>query len=282
MLILTGGTWTASTAPSGDLNPPPNSFDFIQPTDVSCPATGFCVAVGSHFDASSQGHVMAVSEVDATSAQVACLPAADDLQQATSCTATATDLAASGASSPSGTVAFSSDSSGTLSNASACTLSATTADASSCSLSYTPTAVGSGTHTITAAHAGDPTHGASSGTYGLTVTDPQASVTPTSLNFGKVPARKTSEQTVTISDGAAATGNLIIGGIADSGAPEFTIDWATSTCTDPVVTAPSLAPGQSCTVVEKFGPTKSTNAKTGVGGTLTVTDDDPTTPRRSR
>src|SRR5439155_11340503 len=61
------------------------------------------------------------------------------------------------ASTPTGTVTFTSSGSGTFSSAT-CTLSG-----GSCSVTYTPSAVGTGTHTITASYSGDTRPAASTG-----------------------------------------------------------------------------------------------------------------------
>ena len=49
---LSSGSWSASTAPTGGLNPPASSYQSVMLNDVSCPAQGTCVAVGS-YDTSS-------------------------------------------------------------------------------------------------------------------------------------------------------------------------------------------------------------------------------------
>ena len=104
---------------------------------------------------------------------------------------------------------------------------------------------------------------------------PSATVSPTSLTFGKVRDGKSKELAVTVANAASATASLNISAMANSGASEFSIDSAKSTCS----TATPVAAGSSCTIVEKFTPTNSTNAKTGVHGTLTITDDDTTSPQ---
>lgn len=109
---------------------------------------------------------------DPTTTAVTCSPSTVAIGQPTSCTATVTDTASSGATMPTGTVSFTSDTSGgTLSGGGSCALSAaSTAGQASCSLSYTPGQVGSGTQTITGSYGGDTSHATSSGQATITVT----------------------------------------------------------------------------------------------------------------
>src|SRR5919201_1070509 len=82
-----------------------------------------------------------------TSTSVSCAPSSLPLAASTTCTATVSDTESSGTkSAPSGTVAFASSGTGTVSG-SPCTLSPGTTS-STCSVTYTPTA-GAGTHNIT-------------------------------------------------------------------------------------------------------------------------------------
>src|SRR3989449_140647 len=91
---------------------------------------------------------------------VDCVPPSVPVDGSTTCTATVSDTAGTGASTPTGTVSWTSDGAGTFSAAS-CTLDAT----GKCSVSYTPTALGTGTHKITGSYGGDPKHATSSGSF---------------------------------------------------------------------------------------------------------------------
>ncbi len=51
---MSGGTWTASTAPLNGLNPAPTTNPLIVLTSLSCPATGTCIAVGTYNDTNGQ------------------------------------------------------------------------------------------------------------------------------------------------------------------------------------------------------------------------------------
>jgi hypothetical protein len=106
---------------------------------------------------------------DPTSTAVTCAPGTAAIGQATSCTATATDTASSGATTPTGTVAFTSSASGGSFSATSCTLApAATSGQASCSVSYTPQQTGSAT--IAGSYGGDSGHAASSGQTTLTAT----------------------------------------------------------------------------------------------------------------
>jgi hypothetical protein len=109
---------------------------------------------------------------DPTTTAVTCSSGTVAISQPTTCTATVTDTASSGATTPTGTVSFTSDTSGgSFSGGGSCALAAaSTAGQASCSLSYTPGQIGSGTQTITGSYAGDTTHAASSGQATITVT----------------------------------------------------------------------------------------------------------------
>jgi hypothetical protein len=107
---------------------------------------------------------------DPTSTAVTCSPATAAIGQAVTCTATVTDTASSGATTPTGTVSFGSTVSGGSFSAGSCRLSpATTSGQASCSVIYTtPQATGSAT--IIGNYSGDGSHAASSGQAALTVT----------------------------------------------------------------------------------------------------------------
>jgi len=125
---------------------------------------------------SSYTPTTAANEFDATvpsgrstSTAVSCNPTTITVGSTTTCKATVTDTASGTAITPTGTVGFSSDSSGSFNHpGNSCTLSASGASAS-CTVDYTPSAVGSGTHTITALYGGDANHASSQNQAKLTV-----------------------------------------------------------------------------------------------------------------
>jgi len=135
---------------------------------------------------------------------------------------------------------------------------------------FTPSTVGTltGTLSITSDDPDTPTvEVALSGTgVSETVTGPNISVSPTTVDFGNVVVGTTSApQTVTV----ANTGNadLTVSNVVLTGDTDF--DVQTTTCVDPI-----LAPGESCSADVVFTPS-SIGGKTA---TVTITSDDPDTP----
>jgi parallel beta-helix repeat protein len=114
--------------------------------------------------------------IDATTTSVNCGAGTPTTTYGGSISCVATVTAASGTTSPSGTVAWTSNGAGPFVT-SPCTLSGTGGSAS-CSVTYTPTSVGTGAHLITASYAGDTNFLASIGSQTVTVNKLAASVTP--------------------------------------------------------------------------------------------------------
>jgi hypothetical protein len=116
------------------------------------------------------GFNVTVTVQDPTTTSVTCAPGTVVVSGPTACTATVTDT--TGQATPTGTVAFSSDTSGgAFSPAASCTLSpAGTTGQASCPVTYTPSTVGSGTQAITASYGGDSDFTGSSGTASVAVT----------------------------------------------------------------------------------------------------------------
>src|SRR5207249_5533650 len=102
------------------------------------------------------------STIRTSATSVACSPSSVAENTASSCTATVTDASGAGGTTPTGTVTFTTNSTGTFS-ATTCTLSA-----GACSVTYTPTVVGHAL--ITGAYGGDSVHTGSSGTFVLAST----------------------------------------------------------------------------------------------------------------
>jgi hypothetical protein len=125
---------------------------------------------GDSSHAASSGQAALILTVRTTSTVLTCSPHTVTIGQATSCTATVTD-ATSSPTAPTGTVTFTSDTSGGTFSSSSCTLAAgSTSGQASCAVSYTPGQVGFGTQNITAAYGGDSSHTASSDEAQLAVT----------------------------------------------------------------------------------------------------------------
>ena len=181
-----------------------------------------------------------------TSTAAACAPSSITVGQATTCTATVTDVGSGDTSAPTGSVTFTSDSHGAFSSPGAtCTLAATaTAGQSSCQVTYTPTSADSGTHTLTVGYGGDSTHAASSGNAAVSVA-PSAkrpSLTSISCSPSVVSTGQASTCAVTVTDAAPGTPSAPTGSVtAGSDSPgSFTNPGATCTL------APAGSAGASC------------------------------------
>jgi hypothetical protein len=131
---------------------------------------------GDSSHAASSGQAALILTVRTTSTTLTCSPHTVAVGQATSCTATVTEASQS-PTTPTGTVTFTSDTSGGTFSSSSCTLAAgSTSGQASCAVSYTPGQIGVGSENLTAAYGGDSSHTASSGPAQLAVT-PRATTT---------------------------------------------------------------------------------------------------------
>jgi len=105
----------------------------------------------------------------ATRTILTCDPGSVAVNQAAQCTATVTDTSST-PTSPTGTVSFTTNSSGTFTPSGSCTLNPASSSASSCTLSYSPDLGSDGTHRITGTYSADSTHFATRGSFNLAVT----------------------------------------------------------------------------------------------------------------
>src|SRR5207244_1915657 len=131
-----------------------------------------------------------------TTTAVNCVPASVTVNSGSVCTATVSDTSAS-PSTPTGSVSFASDGTGTFSPGTSCSLLAGAAGTASCAVTYTPTVVGTGTHSITGTFVPTSNHAASNGAFALTVSPPAAA--PTSPVLSSVP------RSVTVNSGSVCT-----------------------------------------------------------------------------
>jgi hypothetical protein len=144
------------------------------------------------------GGAAAVGPGDETSTGVVCAPASPATGTPTTCTATVADLAASGATTPTGTVGFgAAPNTGQFGSSGSCTLAAATAaDTSTCELAFMPSAGGS--IQITGTYEGDGSHAGSLGSFALAVIDATSTVvtcTPSTLLL-----QDTSDCSATVAD----------------------------------------------------------------------------------
>ena len=154
----------------------------------------------------SSGQTTVAVTTRSTSTSVSCSPSTVAVGQTTSCTATVTDIAAGTASTPTGSVSFTSDTAGgSFSSSGSCSLSPTgTAGEVSCAVSYTPGQVGSGTHTITANYGGDSAHATSTSAGTVTVMV-RATSTTVSCSPGTVVVDQATTCTATVTDTTPST-----------------------------------------------------------------------------
>src|SRR5437899_532286 len=188
----------------------------------------------------------------------------------TSCTITVSDVAP-GTLTPTGAVNLSTNSSGTFSPPSPCTLSGTTSSAS-CTVTYTPLVLGA--HNITATYTGDNKHGTSAG---FAVLSPGKHSTSTSISCsGPVLVNQASTCTATVTDtstlGATTPGGSV--GFAETG---VTGNFNVTSCT-------LIGSGSSASCGVKFNPSApgtasvvgsysgdSTHSSSGKGGSTPQT-----------
>ncbi|MDX6607482.1 MAG: hypothetical protein QOD14_2022 [Solirubrobacterales bacterium] len=143
----------------------------------------------------STGHMVSVA-ARTTSTSAACNPSSVPVGTGTACTATVTDTSPPSASSPQGTVAFSSSGTGGSFSAPTCTLTPAGSGVSSCQVTYAPGRLGSGSELIGGGYSGDAAHVGSSGSTSIAVVnstgvDGSASTTPiTSTTSPLVPRKK--------------------------------------------------------------------------------------------
>ncbi|MET9020692.1 Ig-like domain repeat protein, partial [Actinopolymorpha sp. NPDC004070] len=233
-------------------------------------------SVGPHgaayvFGAGEAGH--------STSTDVSCTPSSVAVGQATTCTATVTDTAAAGQTTPAGTVSVTSSGAGTL-GGNPCTLSETNPGEASCQVTYTPSGASARTDTITANYSGDSTHATSSGTTtvsvtttGLHSTSTDVSCTPSSVAVGQA-----TTCTATVTDTAAAGQTTPAGtvSVTSSGAGTLGGNPCTLSETNPgeascqVTYTPSGASARTDTITANYSG-DSTHATSSGTTTVSVT-----------
>jgi hypothetical protein len=121
----------------------------------------------------------------------------------TTCTGTVSDTSGAGATTPAGTVTFTSNNAGTFSSTT-CTLSA-----GQCSVTYMPSAAGA--HTITASYGGDPVHTPSSGNTSISQSSSGTVITLDGSVHGSKDNDTTSAATVVVGPlGTPTAGDTIV------------------------------------------------------------------------
>jgi hypothetical protein len=213
---------TAST-PTGSVSFSPSGSCSLAATGrtgvASCQASYTPTATGTqtitahyggdttHSTSTSSGSALTVTG-RSTSTSVACSPAGLNAGNPTTCTGTVSDTDSGTATTPTGAVNFSAapTGEGSFSGGGSCTLTGTgTTGVARCQTTYTPSTAGS--PTITAAYQSDSTHiAASSNSFQLTVTPPNATSGSSSTSPGPTPALP-QDQTAPVISGVAKLGN---------------------------------------------------------------------------
>src|SRR2546426_210496 len=153
---------------------------------------------GDSTHAPSSGTTTVTVRARTTNTMVSCSPPSVPVDDSTTCTATVSDTDTGTASTPSGTVSFTTGASGTFTG-NPCTLSS-----GSCSVTYKPTAVGTGIHPITATYNGDAKHASSSGMTGVAGTK-RHTKTVVTCSPDNLPVDSTTTCTATVSDTDSGT-----------------------------------------------------------------------------
>src|SRR5207245_1346476 len=175
---VTDSSGTGAVTPTGSATFATNSTGTFTPTNscalvagvvgtASCSVSYTRTVVGHHgitgsfagdsVHAGSTSVAFTVtSTIRSTTISVTCSPASVNINTATNCTATVTDSSGTGAVTPTGSVTFATNSTGTFSPSNSCALVAGVVGTASCSVSYTPTV--SGHHGITGSFPGDSVH----------------------------------------------------------------------------------------------------------------------------
>jgi hypothetical protein len=179
--------------------------------------------------------------VDPTRTVVTCSPGTVAIGQVRSCTATVTDTAAAGATTPTGTVTFTSSTSGGSFSSTSCTLSPASGGQASCTVSYTPAQAASGRETITGNYGGDRAHAASSGRDTIDHTS-----TVVNCSDGSIALGEDASCTATVTDTAPAVVTPVT---TPTGTVTFTSDTSGGSFSSTSCTLSQVSRGQaSCTV----------------------------------
>ncbi len=179
-----------------------------------------------------------------TMTTVTCNPHTVAVNQLSQCTAAVTDTSSTPIT-PTGTVSFSSSSSGIFIPASNCTLGA----GNMCSVNYRPNPGSEGTHVITGTYNGDPIHSTSSSYDVITVTR-RTTTTSVSCSASKLTDHHSTPCTATVTDTSPGTPIT----------PTGLVEWhstATGTFTPSSCTLVGAGSTAACTVTFTAGPGKA-------------------------
>ncbi len=190
MFQAPSGGWADATTPNATLRPAESTSNDSFGTSVALSSDGGALAVGD-----PTGNAATPGEADVFEARSvttpSCEPGAVGVGQPATCTATVADLGI-GDATPTGTVGFATDSSGSFGGAASCTVSEDTTGTSSCQVTYTPTAADSGSHVLTSSYSGDDAHASGIGQTTVAInrvtTSTSVSCSPASVAVGETAA----------------------------------------------------------------------------------------------
>src|SRR4051812_2271045 len=222
-------------------------------------------AVGGSTPVNTDLEELLTSTAHPTTTTVDCSPDTVVAGESTTCTATVRDTAASGATTPTGNVAFASNGPGSFASAS-CTLQETSTGVASCDVTYTPNATSATpvrTDAITASYPGDASHTGSSGTTTVQVLS-IARVARGSFVIGDQNAAVGSNVTFwgaqwwklnSLSGGRAPSAFKGFAGQTTSNPPACGDDWTTGpgNSSDPPATVPTLMAVIASSRIDKSG-----------------------------
>src|SRR5207249_6350864 len=273
-------TLAAGTYAAGSITPSTSCSVVYKPSQIGTGTHTLSASFGgdsSHTTSSNTATVTVTPPAAApTTTAVSCVPASVTVNSGSVCTATVTDTSATGATTPTGSVSFTTDGTGTFSPGTSCNLSAGAAGTASCAVTYTPTVVGTGTHSITGTFVPTSNHAASNGAFALTVSPPAAH--PTSTVVGCVPVSVTvnsgSVCTATVTDTSATGATTPTGsvGFASDGTGTFSLPGtscslsagAAGTASCAVTYTPTVVGTGTHSITGTFVPTSNHAASNGV------------------
>ncbi len=281
---LTPGTTETLITTTGLVNGTFNNAANGATVDLSCGA-----GTQLPFQINYTAHTVTatVLTLDTTSTAVVCAPTSVTVGSALTCTATVTDTASPGATTPSGSVSFtSSPTSGSFGSAGSCTLAATgTAGVASCQLSFTPSSAGG--YTVTGSYQGDSTHSSSSGqsnSIAASTPAPPPAVDSTSTSVacspGAVFTGAATTCTATVTDTAASGASTPSGSVSFTSSPNSGSFGSSGSCTLTVTGTSGVASCQvtftpssvgGYTITGSYAGDNTHHASSGQAASITAT-----------
>ncbi|MDO8617056.1 MAG: hypothetical protein Q7T33_15205 [Dehalococcoidia bacterium] len=287
-----GGTVTFGTSGSGAFTPLAScTLSPLSSSSSSCavtytpasPGTGTHTITGSyagggvHHASSAAADILVV--LRSTSTSVSCASPVN-ISQGSACTVTVTDTAGAGASSPGGTVSFTTSGFGTFSPAASCALSPAGSDSSSCPVTYTPSAYGTGSHMIGATYPAGSVHGGSSNSTTIIINPPVNLFVQKAASPNPVAVGSTLTYTITVNNfGPGSATGVSLTDVLPGGVTFASVSSSQGTCLQASGTVTcslgGLASSGSATVTIMVTPTTSGPITNSATATLNEFDPAP-------